>query len=186
MSRTARIIRDARPGDAEALMRLWSAAGNSSATTRPTEEAGRALAQLAAAADERLLVGEHNGEVVAAMHLRRGQISPVHTEMAVHTSYLIVLPDFRKHGYAHALLETAVAWAEEKDVAHVTAITSSNSRDTNRFLARLGLADIATIRATDTATLRHKLTPEAMRPGQRRNLGRVLAQRRSMRRLEGA
>ena len=58
----------------------------------------------------------------------------------------------------------AVTWAEEKDVSHVTAITASSSRDTQRFLARLGLAPVAMVRVANTALLRHKLTPEAIRP----------------------
>lgn len=186
MSRSALTIRDVQPQDLDALLAVWSLAGTGAggATPRPAEEARTALAHVAADPDERLLIGEYAGTAVAAMHLRRAPISPVHTEMAVHTSYLLVDPAHRKRGFAHALLEAAVAWAEEKDVEHVTAITSSD-RDTNRFLARLGLAEIATVRASSTAMLRHRLVPEHRRTHpSRRNLGRLLAERRSMRRPE--
>ena len=197
MSRAAKLVRDAVPDDAAALVRLWDAVGPTARpversggavrSSRPLSESRNALAALAADPDERLLVVELDGEVVAAMHLRRGPVSPVHTEMAVHTSYLLVLPEVRKHGCAHLLLEAAVTWAEEKDVPHITAITDSGNRDTNRFLARLGLAEVATIRACSPDLLRHKLNRELLGPGaQRRNLGRVLAQRRSMRRTPGA
>lgn len=142
-----------------------------------------ALAQAAADPDERVIVGFYEGELVAAIHLRRAAMSPLHTDMAVHTSYLLVLPKHRKHGFARALLDAAVTWAEDKDVSTVTAITSSNSRDTNRFLARLGLATVATVRVANTSVLRRKLTPEVLRPlDGRRNLGRLLAQRRSVQR----
>ena len=60
----------------------------------------------------------------------------------MHTSFLLVLPEFRRHGVGHALLEAAVSWAEEKDIDQVTAITDGN-RDTNRFFARLGLVTFA-------------------------------------------
>src|SRR5215213_6468930 len=80
----------------------------------------------------------------ASLHLRRAPLSPLHTETAVHTSYLQVHPEHRRRGYARALLDAAVSWAEEKDVTHITAITNSSSRDTNRFLARLGLGTAAT------------------------------------------
>ena len=60
----------------------------------------------------------------------------------MHTSFLLVLPEYRRHGVAHALLEAAVSWAEEKDIDQVTAITDGN-RDTNRFFARLGLVTFA-------------------------------------------
>jgi len=183
MSRCALQIRDARPEDVTGLLQLWTHAGRTEAATGPAEEATRALAQIAADPDERLLVGLIGKEIVAAVHLRRAPLSPLHTETAVHTSYLLVLPEHRRHGYARALLDAALTWAEEKDVTHVTAITTSTSRDTNRFLARLGLGTAATIRIATTATIRRKLTPDVMRrQDARRQLGRVLAQRRSVQR----
>ncbi|MFL6059766.1 MAG: GNAT family N-acetyltransferase [Marmoricola sp.] len=185
MSRHALEIRDARPEDAPELLELWAESGNRSAehpTPRPAGEAVSALAQIAADPDERVVVGLHEGELVAALHMTRSAMSPLHTDMAVHTSYLLVKPKFRKHGFARALLDVAVTWAEEKDVSHVTAITASNSRDTNRFLARLGLATVASVRAANTSVLRRKLTPEALRPSTPRNLGLLLAQRRSIQR----
>jgi GNAT superfamily N-acetyltransferase len=187
MSRRPLEIRDAVPEDAPALLRLWVAAGPRGAeqpTPRPLDEAVSALAQVAADPDERVVVGLLDGEIVASLNLRRAAMSPLHTDMAIHTSYLQVLPEHRKHGFARALLDVAVTWAEDKDIPHVTAITSSSSRDTNRFLARLGLATVASIRVANTGLLRHKLTPEPLRYDARRNLGRVLAQRRSQRRAQ--
>ncbi|MCX6395372.1 MAG: GNAT family N-acetyltransferase [Propionibacteriales bacterium] len=184
--RNALDVRDARPEDAPGLLHLWAEAGSRTGdapTPRPVEEAENALAQIAADPDERVVVGFFEGQLVAAVHLRRAAMSPLHTDMAVHTSYLLVLPEHRKHGFARTLLDAAVTWAEDKDVSHLTAITSSNSRDTNRFLARLGLATVATVRVASTSVLRRKLTPEVLRPVDgRRNLGRLLAQRRSVQR----
>jgi len=183
MSRCALEIRDARPEDVAGLLHLWSHSGRNEATPRPLEEATTALAQIAADPDERLLVGLIEGEVVAALHLQRAPLSPLHTETAVHTSYLLVLPEHRRHGYARALLDAALSWAEEKDVSHITAITTSTSRESNRFLARLGLGTAATVRIASTAAVRRKLTPETIRsPEARRQLGRVLAQRRTIQR----
>ena len=184
MSRCALEIRDARPEDVTALLHLWGRdRRNAEQTPRPVDEATRALAHIAADPDERLLVGFVNGELVATVHLRRAPLSPLHTETAVHTSYLHVDPAHRRRGYARALLDVALSWAEEKDVSHVTAITTSSARDTNRFLARLGLGTAATIRIASTATMRRKLSPEVARAHDaRRQLGRVLAQRRSIQR----
>ncbi len=186
MSRHLLEIRDARPEDAEALLRLWADAGTrgvEAPSPRPVDEAAAALANIAADPDERIVVGFYQGELVAAIDLKRGSLTPLHNDAAIHTSYLLVSPAHRKHGFARAMLDVAVTWAEEKDVTSVTAMTASNSRDTNRFLARLGLATVATVRVANTGTLRRKLTPEALRPHDaRRNLGRVLAQRRSIQR----
>src|SRR5829696_1219794 len=119
MSRCALEIRDARPDDVTGLLHLWASAGRANdATPRPVDEATRALAQIAADPDERMLVGLLDGQVVASLHLHRAPLSPLHTETAVHTSYLIVLPEHRRHGYARALLDAALSWAEEKDVSH--------------------------------------------------------------------
>jgi GNAT superfamily N-acetyltransferase len=185
MSRCALAIRDARPEDVSELLRLWAhdRRGLEVDTPRPVDEATRALAQIAADPDERMLVGFADGLLVASVHLRRAPLSPLHAESAVHTSYLQVHPEHRRRGYARALLDAALDWAEEKDVTHITAITTSNSRDTNRFLARLGLGTAATIRIASTAAMRRKLTPEVIRTQDaRRQLGRVLAQRRSVQR----
>jgi GNAT superfamily N-acetyltransferase len=183
MSRCALEIRDAVPEDAADLLDLWVHAARTEQPPRAAEEAAAALAQIAADSDERLLVGLIGGAVVAAVHLRRAPLSPLHTESVVHTSYLVVHPDHRRHGYARALLDAALVWAEEKDVSHMTAITTSNSRDTNRFLARLGLGTAWTVRVGSTSAMRRKLTPESIRGrDSRRQLGRVLAQRRSIQR----
>ncbi|MET3960323.1 GNAT superfamily N-acetyltransferase [Marmoricola sp. OAE513] len=187
MSRHVLDVRDACPEDAQALLRLWSESGPrgvETASPRPVEEAAAALAQIAADPDERVIVGLFEDEVVAAIHLRRAAMSPLHTDMALHSSYLLVSPEHRKHGFARMMLDAAVTWAEDKDIAHITAITSSGSRDTNRFLARLGLGTVASVRVASTAVLRRKLTPEVLRTRtDRRNLGRILAQRRSVQRV---
>jgi GNAT superfamily N-acetyltransferase len=187
MSRCALEIRDACPDDAAELLDLWSRSGRAEqAPSRPIDEATRAIAQIAADPDERLLVGLVDGRLVAGVHLRRAPLSPLHTESVIHTSHLVVHPDHRRHGYARALLDAALSWAEEKDVSHITAITNSNSRDTNRFLARLGLGTAWTVRVGSTATMRRKLAPEVIRSQDaRRQLGRVLAQRRSIQRRLG-
>jgi GNAT superfamily N-acetyltransferase len=185
MSRHSLEIRDASPADAARLLELWSGVGRAEAGAPSSlDEAAAALAQTAADPDERFLVGLHEGVIVAALHLRRAAISPLHSDMAIHTSYLLVAPEHRKHGFARALLDAALTCAEEKDVSLVSSYNASSSRDTSRFLARLGFAPVASVRIANTGLLRRKLTPEAIRPlGGRSNLGRVLAERRALRRL---
>ncbi len=186
MPRQAPQIREAVPDDAEALLELWStSARNPDTSPRALEDAQRALANLAADPDERMLVAVVDDEVVAALQLSRGPISPLVLETVVHTSFLLVLPAHRKRGYGHALMEAAVAWAEEKDVNQITAITDTN-RDTNRFFARLGLATLASVRYSPTQSLRKRLSSDRGRPSglSNRHLVELLAQRRSMRRRQ--
>ncbi len=184
MPRQAPQIRQAEPRDAAELLELWEA------VTRPAGksadmlvDAERAVANLAADPDQRLLVAEVEGKVVGAMLLTRAPISPLALESVLHTSFLDVLPQFRRHGYGHALIEAALVWAEEKDIKDVTAITDGN-RDTNRFFARLGLSTLGTMRHSSVAGLRKKLNTERGHVGGNRHLVQVLAQRRSMRRRQ--
>ena len=183
MSRQQVLVREAVPSDAEALVRLWHEAGHGlEQLPGLSEQAPRALRQISEAPDDRLMVGVLDGQVVCALHMWRGRISPLHTETVVHTSFLLVRPDYRRHGCAQALLLSAVAFAEECGVEHVTAITNSSSRDSNRYLARLGLATVATFRMASVSLLRSKLAPEGRLSGRRHH--HVLAQRRSMRRRD--
>jgi GNAT superfamily N-acetyltransferase len=184
MSRQAPQIRDAVPEDAAELLELWSASVRSGvATLRAQEDAERALAGLAADPDQRLLVAEADGGIVAAVKLSRGRISPLVLESVMHTSFLLVLPKYRRHGYGRALLDAALSWAEEKDINDVTVITDGN-RETNRFFARLGLATLGTVRHSSVVGLRKKLASERRHHGGNRHLVEVLAQRRSMRRRQ--
>lgn len=184
MPRLPLLVRDAEPNDAQALATLWSRAGYPvDVSAIDSGEPERAIGAVLVDPDQRIVVGEYDGCVVAAVHLRRGPISPLSHEDAVHTSYLAVHPDHRRHGHAHQLLEAAVAWAEEKDTTRITAMTVSDSRESNRFLARLGLGTVATVRVTSTAALRMRLTPRASRT---RAIGHVLAERRLVRRRSDA
>lgn len=183
MSRQQIFVREAVPGDSDALVRLWHDAGHGiDELPGLAEQAPEALQRIAEAPDDRLMVGVLDDQVVCALHMWRGPISPLHTETVVHTSFLLVLPAYRRHGCAQALLSAAVAFAEECGVQHVTAITTSSSRDSNRYLARLGLATVATFRMASVSLLRGKLAPEGRLAGRRHH--HVLAQRRSMRRRD--
>lgn len=184
MARLPLTIRDAVVADADTLLGMWAASGTGIVSLSTTNEAERAIERVAASALERLVVGEVEGGIVAVVHLRRGPMSPLHMQEVVQTSFLLVRQDHRRHGYARALLEVSVGWAEELGLDYVTALTTAASRDANRFLARLGLASTATLRIAPAALLRARLSP-----GPRLGVAaprKVLAQRRSMRRRQEA
>jgi GNAT superfamily N-acetyltransferase len=179
VARQQLVIRDAVPDDVEDLLRLWATAGAGAEQPHHPDDAARALSHVAADPEERLIVGEAGGRVVAALHMRRAPISPLHTEQVVHTSFLLVLPEHRRRGHGRAMLDAAICWAEEKDIHHLSAITSSSLRETNRFLARLGFGTFAHMRIAPTAVVRKRMCPPAGAGGTR-NLGQLLAARRSM------
>ncbi len=188
MPRQAPRIRDAEPRDAAALLHLWAEVSRSNETpgARSLADAEGALANLAADPDQRLLVAELEGRIVAAMKLSRGPLWPLALDQAVHSSFLLVRPDYRRHGFGHALMEATLAWAEEKDITQITVVTDGN-RDTNRFFARLGLSTLGTVRHAHAAALRKKLSVDRGRGSRgNRHLVDVLAQRRSLRRRQGA
>jgi GNAT superfamily N-acetyltransferase len=203
-------IRDARPDDATALLGLWGRGGlvgrssdreaHASGAAEPvqhdvsvrdtdTPHAARAVGRIAEDPDQRLLVAEVDDRLAGAVHLSRAPLSPVHVGGAVYVMHLQVAEEFRRHGVGHALMEATVTWAEATGTSHVIAAASVASRDANRFMARLGLGQVAVVRGASVAALRSKLPvepPAAARVGTRthRSVGHVLAQRRSMRRAQ--
>lgn len=191
MSRNPVHVRDAVPEDATALLRIWGDFRRSSAERvsdgQAELDAANAVARIAADPDERLVVGLIDDQVAGAVHLMRARISPIHNDTAIHITHLHVLSGFRRHGVGKALLEAAVSWAEEKDTSHLLAAASVSSRDANRFMARLGLTQLAVVRGASIPALRAKLPVEPpagamVTSRNHRNVGQVLAQRRLQRR----
>jgi GNAT superfamily N-acetyltransferase len=193
VSRNPVLVRDAVPEDASALIAVWGdfrrTSGERASCGSAEVEAANSVARIAADPDQRLLVGVLEGQVVGAAHLLRGGISPIHSETAIHVTHLHVLGGHRRHGVGKALIEAAVTWAEEKDTTHLLAAASVHSRDANRFMARLGLTQLAVVRGASVPALRAKLPVEPP-PGARvssrnhRSVGAVLAQRRQQRRAQ--
>ena len=190
MSRYPVQVRDAVPDDAAALIDIWGdfrRTGSDRNSPSAEAEAASALARIAADPDERLLVAVVDDKVVGAAHLLRAEISPIHTETAIHVTHLHVLGGYRRHGIGKALMAAAVTWAEEKDTAHLIAAASVSSRDANRFMARLGLSPLATVRGACVPALRAKLPVEPpagamVSSRNHRSVGQVIAQRRLQRR----
>ncbi|HET7326357.1 MAG TPA: GNAT family N-acetyltransferase [Nocardioidaceae bacterium] len=194
MSRCPVIVREATLDDVPALLELWSDLARRSHCERRSEHGAEsdgvaAVARIAADPEQRLVVAILEGRVVGAAHLMRAPISPLTSDVAVYVSNLQVLDRFRRRGAGRALVEAALRWAEEKDTTHVLAAASAFSRDANRFMARLGLSQLAVVRGATVTALRAKLPvepPAAARLGVRdtHSVGHILAQRRSERRAQ--
>lgn len=172
-------VRDALLEDADALVRLWQQMSAGIGQTRllaaPTASTARAaLLRMATEPSARLVVGELDGEVCGLAYLRRTPISPLHDEDAVTVEYLHVSDEARRHGVGKALIAEATAWAEDKDSQHVAVLASAGARETNRFLARLGLGQVGVVRFASTHTVRRRLAAD-----QSPNLMAVLTARRT-------
>ncbi len=175
-------VRDAAPDDAPSLLEIWTenrTERRSDGLAAPRETDVRsAVARIAADPSERLLLGVVEGEVVGLVHMRRAPITPIHEEEAVHISHLHVRERHRRRGLGRALVDAAAAWAQEKESEHLLATASASARDANRFLARLGLTQVAIVRAATVPAIRMKLAGEHVA----RSADQIVAARRSLRR----
>jgi GNAT superfamily N-acetyltransferase len=176
-------VRDALPADAPVLVAMWHA--NIETTGRMTEPnveaAVRAIGHLALDPEQRLVVAEVESEVVGVAYLVRAPLSPIHEETTVRVGHLFVNAEHRGRGVGRAMLSVATAWADEKQASHVLINVSAAARDANRFLARLGLSSIATVRAAPVAALQQRLARADVEAGD----GHVVVERlRTLRRRQ--
>lgn len=181
MSRTPVTLRPAVLGDAEQLAWLWTD------VLRRTDHAGQVGDMMAVIErtdtdpHQRIVVAEYDGEFAGAVILWATTISPINTDRLVQAISPHVVPHLRKRGIGHCLMEAAVDFAEELGIAHLGSAAVSNSREANRFLARLALGPQATLRIAPLHAVRAKLL--AQKPRAARTNGRhVVAVRRSLRR----
>jgi GNAT superfamily N-acetyltransferase len=184
MSRSLVFVREAVPADAVLLAELWSDLLRRGDEADHLADIGRVIASAGDDPDQRLVVAEYDGRVAGAVHLRLTTITPLNLDPSVQVMSPNVFPEFRRHGVGRALMDAAVSWAEERGAGHVATAAPSGSRDGNRFMARLALGPVATLRLAPTTVVRAKLMaqrpPVARVPA--RQLTHVLAVRRSMRR----
>ena len=184
MMRSLVSLRDAVPEDAEALAELWGTTLRRCDHADQVGDVASIIERVAAGDDERLVIAEHDGQFAGAVHLRATTVTPLNLEPVVQTISPHVLPQFRRRGVGRALMESAIAFAEERGIGLVASAASAGSRDANRFMARLALGPFATFRVAPTHVVKARLT--AQRPVAVRTSGRqvtqVLAARRSLRR----
>jgi GNAT superfamily N-acetyltransferase len=185
-------VRDAVEGDALALSRLWSDlvahAGADPVGDRPETVAAKAIVRVPAEDLGRILVAELDGCLVGCAFLRVGLVSPLDEARVVQLSHLKVAEGAERQGVGSALVEASLTWAEQRGIDAILTAVPQSHREGNRFLARLGMSPVASLRGGSVAALRAKMpSAAAARPGGRagksgRSVGQVVAVRRSQRR----
>lgn len=178
-------LRCARPEDVQFLADLWADALRRADRQEQVADLEGVIKAAEDSAEQRLVVAEYDGEPAGAVYLTITTMGPLNLEPMVQAVSPHVLPAFRRHGVGRTLMEAAVAYAEEHGIAHIVTAATSGSRDANRYMARLGFSPHVTVRVAPTHVVRGKVEaqrPAAERIAGRRQLGQLLAARRSMRR----
>lgn len=195
MTRTHVVVRDVRPQDGASLERLWpdltTAAAAGPGGTGPGEPTvpdlvSQVMAALADDPGSRVLVAEAEGEVVGAAYVRPVRLSPLVADRMLQVTHLHVDPASTRRGVGRALVEAATEHAEWLGLGAVLVASGAQDRELSRFLARLGLAQVTSVRGASVASLRARFRPEAGDPGARhsrtRQVTQVVAARREQRR----
>lgn len=184
MNRSLVSLRSVTPDDAAHLAEVWADVIRRVGLEDQVIDMESVVADVLDSDDQRIVVAEYDGEFAGAVHLQRTTMSALNLEPIVRALSPHVLPAYRRHGVGTALMESAVAWAEELGIAHVATAAVAGSRDANRFMARIALGPYAVLRVATTHAVRSRLTAHR-RPataGSGRQLTQVLAARRSLRR----
>ena len=187
MTRSLVTLREAGASDAEFLAELWAVALRRADHHDQVADVEQVVAAAAASPLQRIVVADYDGLPAGAVLLHVTTVTPLNLEPAVQVLSPHVLPPFRRHGIGRMLMESAVQFAEECGVPQVCTAVAAGSRDGNRFMARLALGPLATYRVAPAAAVRARLTAQrpSVAPGTGgRQLTRVLAARRSMRRTQ--
>ncbi|PRX11718.1 UNVERIFIED_ORG: acetyltransferase (GNAT) family protein [Martelella mediterranea] len=138
----ALVIREARPGDLEALIAMFAgdALGGHGDTTDPEarDDYREAFEAISASANDTLYVAELDGAVVGTFQTTytrtlTGRGSAVLTIGSVQTH-----ADWRGRGIGAKMIEAAIAEARVEDCRLVQLMSNSNRVDAHRFYERLG------------------------------------------------
>lgn len=184
MSRTSFTQRAARLEDAPVLAELWSDVLRRADRAEQVADLELVIKGAAASPEQRFIVVECEGEIAGSVFLRLTTVSPINLDPCVQSIQSRVFDQYRRRGVGRALMEAGVAFAEENGVLHVSTAVPASSREANRFMARLAMAPVATVRMSTTSVVRSRLTPSS--PGSGRSTPRVLVARRNQRRARAA
>lgn len=182
MSRKPVTVRSAVPSDVPVLCEVWSDVLRRADDAQHVRDVEGILDEVAADDRRAVLVAEYDGHVAGAVYLEAGTLTPLNLEPAVLVLSPHVLTGYRRKGVGTTLMEAAVRFAEDHGIGHIATAATSDSRDGNRFMARLSLIPQAVLRVSTTQAVRGQLSTRhpARRPASR-HVDKVLAARRGRR-----
>jgi GNAT superfamily N-acetyltransferase len=182
MSRSNLSPRIACREDAPVLAELWSDVLRRADRSEQVADLELVIKGAAASPEQRFVVVEVEGRIAGAVFLRLTTQSPLNLEPCVQSIQPRVFDEFRRRGVGRTLMEAAVEYAEENGVLHVSTAVPATSRDANRFMARLALAPVATVRMAPTSAVRTRITPPSAGPS-RPTPRALVTRRRNQRRI---
>lgn len=182
MGRALLSARVATREDVPALADLWADSVRRADRAEQVADVELIVKSAALSPEQRVVVVEYDGEVAGAVFLRIATVTPLNLEPCVQALDPRVFLRFRRHGVGHLLMESAAAFAEENGIIQVATAVQHNSREANRFMARLGFAPLAAYRSVPTAVLRSRAAPQRASLGVEGSRAKVVAARRSLRR----
>lgn len=190
MSRSQVTLRAADADDADFLAELWADSLRRADPRDQVADLESIIKHAAASPEQRLVIAEYDGKRAGAVLLCTSTVSPLNLEPSLQVLAPTVVPAFRRHGIGCSLMESAVGFAEELGVPNLATAVAPGIRESNRFMARLALGPFATLRLAPTSAVRARLTAQrptlASSSGSGRQLTKVLAARRSMRRSQAS
>ncbi|WP_289033742.1 GNAT family N-acetyltransferase [uncultured Arsenicicoccus sp.] len=149
MARSWTVARLVGHEDWAGVHRLWSDA--LADATPAGDVAGRQvgaerLEQVLSRPGVTTMVAEHDDDLVGLMVATSNPLSGLTDSACVTVEILYVTPARRGRGIGHLLLAKAAVLAEQTGATHVVSNVPSQSRDLNRFFARMGFASTVTRR----------------------------------------
>jgi GNAT superfamily N-acetyltransferase len=147
------------------------------------------LGVLASIPGGHVLVASVDGLLVGVVLARVVGPSAFVDEHVLYVESLYVMPEARRKGVGHALLDGIASLAVDEGAVDIYAVPIPGSRGVQRFLSRLGFAPAATHRYVSTPVLRRRLLADAHSSGRRRGharagLDELIARRRRSRAAE--
>lgn len=160
MTRALVRVRPATSDDVAALVALVRASepgGNRAAPCGDDELVAR-FTRMLETPDRTLLIAiDEQGDVAGLLATRLDEVGAFDMTPVVHITHLLVTPKQRRRGIGRSLLSAAVHLADEAEVENVVTTSAANSREGNRYLARIGFAPLTVHRIAPTSVLRRTL-----------------------------